>query len=357
MNQRIKWCSAVLAAGLLLGGTGWGAGMQAEAAGAVKPAAAGKYTKTEVVLDWNGKELSQKGLYSGGSTYVPATVLRDVMGMPIQYDAKTKTYTIGKGYNKLKAMAGEGGDIFLTVNGLQVGEMNARIMNGRLYLPYKVLNEYMGIQGIWSPSLKGLSMKAKKENAISIGSKTLKTSDKKADITIRYPVISGLENAEVQSRINEIFKKHAEEFKQASLKELKEAPAPRAGVKYEYTGDFVVHLNAKGLLSITSYEYTYSGGAHGMTYRTSRTFSLKDGSELKLGDVINLGGKNKQKLNQMVLAKMKKDGGYLGGFKGVPASAEFYLKDNEAVLYFQLYEYTAYAFGFPEFALPLKDWK
>ncbi|WP_235439982.1 DUF3298 and DUF4163 domain-containing protein [Paenibacillus sp. DMB20] len=169
--------------------------------------------------------------------------------------------------------------------------------------------------------------------------------------------MSGLGNKDVQAKMNAVFKKHAETFLESSLKGLKEVPAPQNGVPYEYKGDFVVHYNAKGLLSLTSYEYTYSGGAHGMTYRTSHTFSLKDGKELKLSDVINLIGKNKQKLNDLVLNQMKKEGGYLGGFKGVPADADFYLKDNAAVLYFQLYEYTAYAYGFPEFELPLKAWK
>ena len=65
----------------------------------------------------------------------------------------------------------------------------------------------------------------------------------------------------------------------------------------------------------------------------------------------------KKKLDNRVLSELKKGGGYLGGFEGVPEDAEFYLKDNAVVLYFQLYEYTAYAYGFPEFELKLKEWK
>ena len=355
MNSNMKWCSAVLAAGVLLGGIGW-QGTAAEASAAKAAVVSQKAAKSEVALKWNGKAIAQKGLLIQGSVYVPAAAVRDALGVPLKYDKKNKAYTLGKGYNQVTAAVYDAGEIGISVNGLYVGEPGGQMINGRLYIPFKVLSEYMGVQGQWNPSLKTLSMSAKKQNDITIGSETLKKSDKKASIEIRYPVISGLGNKDVQAKMNAVFKKHAETFLESSLKGLKEVPAPQNGVPYEYKGDFVVHYNAKGLLSLTSYEYTYSGGAHGMTYRTSHTFSLKDGKELKLGDVINLTG-NKQKLNDLVLNKMKKEGGYLGGFKGVPADADFYLKDNAAVLYFQLYEYTAYAYGFPEFELPLKAWK
>ncbi|SMF92380.1 Copper amine oxidase N-terminal domain-containing protein [Paenibacillus uliginis N3/975] len=358
MGNKMKYGAAVVAAGVLLGGLGWsGQVVDASSSKAKVTVAAQKSAKSEIALKWNGKALTQKGMLDNGTVFVPATAIRDALGIPLKYDAKNRTYTIGNGYNKLSAAVYANNEIYLTVNGYDVGEPGGKIVNGRLYIPYKVLNEYMGVQGQWNSSLKSLSMTPKKQNSITIKSATLKKKVLNVEAVANYPVVSGLENEQAQTEINKVLKKNAEDVITAAEGNVGTQPPSGTKYPYEFQGDFVVHYNAQGLLSITAYDYTYTGGAHGMTFRNSFTFSLKDGKQLKLGDVINMQSKNKQKLNNLVLNKMKKDGGYLGGFKSVPADADFYLKDNAAVLYFQLYDYTAYAYGFPQFELNLKEWK
>ncbi|UNK18679.1 DUF4163 domain-containing protein [Paenibacillus sp. N3/727] len=375
MGNKMKYGAAVIAAGVLLGGLGWsGQVVDASASKAKANIAAQKTVKSEVVLKWNGKALNQKGMLDHGAVYVPATAIRDALGIPLKYDTKSRTYTLGNSYNKLSAEVYANNKIYLTVNGYvyNVGgpnvdgylcylkEPGGQIVNGRLYIPYKVLNEYMGVQGQWNSSLKSLSMTPKKQNSITIKSAALKKKVLNVEAVVNYPVVSGLENEQAQAEINKVLKKNAEDVIAGAEENL--GLEPPSGTKfpseYEFRGGFVVHYNAQGLLSITTDEYSYSGGAHGMTFRKSYTFSLKDGKQLKLGDFINMQGKNKQKLNNLVLNKVKEDGGYHPGeFKGVPADADFYLKNNAAVLYFQLYEYTSYASGFPQFELNLKEWK
>ena len=358
MNPKMKYSAAVIATSVLLGGLGWsGQAVDASAPKAKAAVTTQKSAKSEVALKWNGKALSQKGMLDHGAVYVPATAIRDALGIPLKYDAKNKVYTIGNGYNKLSATVYGANEIGLTVNGYFVGEPEGKIVNGRLYIPYKVLNEYMGIQGQWSQSLKSLSMTQKKQNSITIKTETLKKKIQNTTAIMNYPVISGMENEEAQSKINKVLKKNMEDVFTRTEGDVGALPPSGKEGTYEFQGDYVVHYNAAGILSITAYDYSYTGGAHGMTFRNSFTFSLKDGKQLKLGDFINMQGSNKQKLNNLVLEKMKKEGGYLGGFKGVPADAQFYLKDNAVVLYFSLYEYTAYAYGFPQFELNLKEWK
>lgn len=361
MNYKMKYGAAVIATGVFLGGLGLSSGQPVDASTskttASSVAASSKKVNTNISLKWNGKTLSQKGMLNHGAVYVPATVIRDVLGLPLKYDAKNKVYTLGDGYNKLSANVYDANEIYLTVNGYFAGEPGGKIVNGRLYIPYKVLNEYMGVQGQWSPSAKLLNMTAKKQNPITIKTETLKKKILNTTAVVNYPVISGLENEEAQTKINNVLKTNMENVFDGAEGDIGTLPPSGSNYPYEFQGDFVVHYNANGLLSITTYNYSYTGGAHGMTFRNSYTFSLKDGKQLKLGDFINMQGKNKQKLNNLVLNKMKQDGGYLGGFKGVPTDAQFYLKDNAAVLYFSLYEYTAYAYGFPQFELKLKEWK
>lgn len=360
MSLRMKYSAAVIATGILVGGIGInGQVVEASTSKSIVNVATHnqKAVKTEVVLEWNGQGLSQKGILDHGTTYVPANALKDILGGSLKYDAKTKTYHFGKGYNQLSAVVYDANEIALMVNGYYVGEPGGKIVNGHLYIPYKVLNEYMGIQGSWNPSAKLLSMKAKKQNSIDITTATLKKDMAKVTAKVNYPVIRGMQNEESQTNINKVLKKNAEEVMAAFEENASELPASSKKFPYEFQGDFVIHRNAEGLLSITTYNYSFTGGAHGMTYRKSFTFSLENGKQMKLGEFINLQGKNKQKLNDLVLTTMKKDGGYLGGFKGVPADAEFYVNDHAAVLYFQLYDYTAYAYGFPEFELKFKDWK
>lgn len=357
MNPKFRVCASLIATSVLIGSLGLSGQVIDASASKTSVSASQKSSKNEVVLKWNGKTLSQKGIVLHGVTYVPATALRDGLGMPLKYDAKNRTYTLGNGYNKLSAVVYDASEIGILVNGSYVGDPGGQIINGRLYMPFKTVSEYMGIQGQWNPALKTLSMTKKKQNDITIKSVALKKKIQGVEAVVNYPVISGLDNAEVQEEINQVLKENASGVITGAEGNVGTLPPSGTDFPYEFSGDYVVHYNQDGILSITAYDYSYTGGAHGMTFRKSFTFSLKDGQQMKLGDFINMQGKNKQKLNNYVLSTMKKEGGYLGGFEGVPADASFYVKDNAAVLYFQLYEYTAYAYGFPEFELKLKEWK
>ena len=126
------------------------------------------------------------------------------------------------------------------------------------------------------------------------------------DAVVNYPVISGLANAEAQAEINKVLKENASGVITGAEGNAEEFPPSESSFPYEFSGDFVVHYNQNDILSITAYDYSYTGGAHGMTFRKSFTFSLKDGKQMKLGDFINMQGKNKQKLNNLVLNKLKK---------------------------------------------------
>ncbi|WP_397333331.1 PdaC/SigV domain-containing protein [Paenibacillus sp. JSM ZJ436] len=354
MNLRRTWITAMLAAGVALGSVMDGGAQGAEAATVSR---SHLQAVNEITVTWDGKELSRKGIVSLGSSYVPITEVRDVLGLSLHYDAKERSYTLSGALHEIKIYVYGGDEIGLLVNGYYSNSKDAKLVNGRLYLPYDLLHQYMGVQGAWSSAEQTLSLTSLPQNKLILETRTLREVTPKADISVRYPVLSGMANAKAEADMNAVFRQHAEDFISESVEGLKEMPAPREGIPYEYTGDFIVHHNRDGILSLTAHEYTYAGGAHGMTYRTSWTFSLQDGKKLQLADVINLQGDRKQKLDTYVLETLEEGGGYLGGFQGVPADASFYIQGDAAVLYFQLYEYTAYAYGFPEMKLPFSVWK
>lgn len=66
---------------------------------------------------------------------------------------------------------------------------------------------------------------------------------------------------------------------------------------YEFGNDFVIAYNKDGILSVIMQDYSYTGGAHGMTARKGYTFSLADGKLLQLSDVLKANPNYKKFLN------------------------------------------------------------
>lgn len=83
MNKSMKWTSAILAAGVLLGGSGLVGGTSVQAAttggNTVKQAA----QQPSVVLKYKSKTLSQQAKIVNGNTMIPLTVLRDAFAFPL----------------------------------------------------------------------------------------------------------------------------------------------------------------------------------------------------------------------------------------------------------------------------------
>ncbi|MWV47526.1 DUF4163 domain-containing protein [Paenibacillus sp. HJL G12] len=358
MNKSMKWSAAVLAAGVLLGGANMTGGTSVHAAAAGKPALK-QTVQPSVVLKYNGTTLKQQGKIVNGITMIPITVLRDSLGLPLSYNPGTKTYSVGSGTSKLNLELSEYGVTsnlnsyyIYSYGGNGVDLYESKNIDGHLYVPFKVLNDFMGFKGVWNSSLKSLDISKQTLNNINISSETITKTNKDASIVVHYPKVSGLPE-DVQSKINDAFKKDAESFAAEGEKEA----AHRDGTiehTYDFIQTFVVNFNSEGVLSIVVDQYGYSGGAHGGTYREGWTFSLKDGKRLELGDLMKSSPDYKQKLDKLLKEKSKKDT-FPDVSAGLKAKPDFYVKEGGIAIFYQQYEIAPYAAGLPTYTFGFSD--
>ncbi len=356
MNKTMKFSAAVLAAGVLFGGANVTGGAMVHAA-AAKPAVK-QTVEPSVVLKYNGTTLTQQGKIVNGITMIPVTVLRDSLGLPLSYNPGTKTYSVGSGITKLNLEVSEYG-VMSNLNGYYIynytGDVDiyeSKNINGHLYVPFKVLNDFMGFKGSWNPSLKSLDISKQTMNSINISSETLTKSNKNASIVAHYPQVSGLPE-DVQSKINKVFKDEAEAFAADSEKQASHRDGKVENM-YDFVQSFVVTYNRDGILSVVTDKYGYTGGAHGGTYREGQTFSLKDGKQLGLGDVLKGAPDYKQKLDKMLKQRAKKDA-FLDMVVELKDKPDFYVKEGGIAIYYQQYEIAPYAAGFPTYMFSFSE--
>lgn len=153
-----RWGAGMLAAGILLGGTGV---LQAGITEAAPAAAQVKAKSSSVVLKVNGKAVTQTGIVQEGKVWVPVTFLRDALGMPLSYDKAEKTYSIGTGIAQMK-LANMDYGIMISVNNYYIGEYQGKQLNNRLYVPFELLSDYMGYKGDWSAATGRLNVMKKR---------------------------------------------------------------------------------------------------------------------------------------------------------------------------------------------------
>ncbi|ASA25133.1 PdaC/SigV domain-containing protein [Paenibacillus donghaensis] len=341
-----QWGTGLLIAGLLAGGGLLPAETSHAAATTQKQAA------SIAVLKYNGAITQQTGVVVNGEVWVPVTFLRDVLKMPLAYDKAENAYTVGSGVKQVK-LSLYNGSASISVNNVYIKDHEGKLLNNRLYVPAGLLSDYLGYKTDWSASSGRLNVVAKANNALTITTQTI--SNNKQDVTVEldYPQISGMANAAAQARINSLLKQDITNFAAAADKGIKNRGKEEN--PYEYESSYLVSYNQDGVLSLITNQYSYMGGAHGNTYRQGYTFSLKNGKRLLLGDLFGANSSYKKQLNAKLDKLVKAEGGYLGGFNGLTSEKFFYLKEGQVVLFFQPYEYTAYAAGSPEYSFSFKE--
>ncbi|MGF7049446.1 hypothetical protein J2T13_003957 [Paenibacillus sp. DS2015] len=344
MKKIVKWSAAAMVAGVLLASSGF------EGATSVLAASKNTTQQTSVVLKWKGTKLTQKGLISQGNTLVPLTVLRDQLGLPLNYNPGTKTYSIGSGHTQLNMEVSKY-DVNTNINNFYINEYQVKNINGRLYIPFKLMNDYLGYQGAWDASTKTLNMSKRELNTITIKTETVKNTTSDAVYLLHYPKVSGLGKVEVEKAINNVLEQHMKTFNEASMKQadLRDRLIEHT---YQYIQNFLVTYNRNGVLSLIVDQYGITGGAHGSTIRTGFTFSLKDGKQLSADDLLKSNSTYRTVLNKDLAKKLKAHEGYLGEFKALSANPDFNVSEKGIAFFFQQYEYTVYAAGFPTFVYP-----
>ena len=167
-------------------------------------------------------------------------------------------------------------------------------------------------------------------------------------IDLVYPQVTGLANPAAQSAINlQIVTEFAELLKQLGYGTQNLA---------EMVGYYEVKTNERGVLSLLLVVYSFTGGAHGLTLAKGLTFDVQTGVRYRLKDLFKPDSEYTKLLSGIISEWIKQwEVPVLEPFESISPDQDFYLADHSLTVFFQLYELTAYVYGFPYFPIPLKS--
>lgn len=121
----------------------------------------------------------------------------------------------------------------------------------------------------------------------------------------------------------------------------------------QVTGSFELKNNQRGVLSLTLINYTYHlHAAHGNTIIKSLTFDIATGKNYQLGELFKPNTNYQQRLGRIIEKQIReRQIPLLEKFPGVKPNQDYYIADKALVIYYQLYELTAYVYGLPMFPI------
>lgn len=132
-------------------------------------------------------------------------------------------------------------------------------------------------------------------------------------------------------------------------------------IPYEADLKYTVTLNGSCVLSLYFDQYTFTGGAHGGTIRTSDTWDLNTGERIKLRDLFHGEEQCCRAVTEQIFLQadvnMKKDPGiYFDNYRDLILqyfdTDSFYLTPRAVAVYYQQYEIAPYASGILVFEIP-----
>ncbi len=196
---------------------------------------------------------------------------------------------------------------------------------------------------------------------VSVTSKEIIDKTEQRDIDLNIPVINGMRNSDFQDKLNSMFEekviKFAEDIQDFAKEDeeyAKEHNFPFIG--YAAYTRFEVTYIEDDLISLYITYYSYTGGAHGMTYREYYNIDLKSETLLELKDLFDIAADYKTLINQEIRKQMEKEPErYFKEFLSTASISDnhsYYFTDGGIVIYFDLYEIAPYASGIPEFEIP-----
>lgn len=260
----------------------------------------------------------------------------------------------------------------ITVDGeTKALDVAAKIENDRTLVPVRAVSEAMDSDVKWDGETKTADVTTKQgEHKISsvTDEKTVKADDGTILMYINYvyPVIENKDNNEYIAKINDEYKAYAEKFIADAQTNVEDAQllSEQMGKDFrpfEYNLSYDVHTDKNGILSVTNYEYYDLGGAHPNTERSSKTFDLKIAKEMVLSDVVKGDADEIHTMVYDVFVQYFELNNL--DFSAEAASeldkecdnVKFYVTDNTIVLYFDVYQVSSYAAGYPTVELKYND--
>lgn len=127
-----------------------------------------------------------------------------------------------------------------------------------------------------------------------------------------------------------------------------------------------ITYNENCTISLYYDEYSYTGGAHGTTFRTSDSWEIQTGRSIHLNDIIKYEYGEFNYVRHLIIEKVKTIAGteefiYFEKFEENIScnfyEENFYLVPSGVVIYYQQYDIASYAAGIPQFLIPFDNMK
>lgn len=132
-------------------------------------------------------------------------------------------------------------------------------------------------------------------------------------------------------------------------------------IPYELVYTYDITLLDKGILSLYTDEYVFTGGAHGSTTRESQNWNLQRGIQFSLESVFPHDPDYflllLKEINHQIANQEEEDPGrYFENYCQLVLDTfrldQFYLTESDVVIFFQQYDIAPYSSGIPTFSIP-----
>lgn len=164
-------------------------------------------------------------------------------------------------------------------------------------------------------------------------------------IDFYFPEITGMSDARIQQSMNNQI---------IQMMNRLIAQFDRPDLTTYITGSFLIKANEENVLSMVLHALGDFGGAHPMTYIGALNFDVLTGENKSLSSQFKSGSNYVKRLSDMVAEQIKeREIPVLDEFKEINPEQNFYVADNVLILYYDLYDLSPYAAGFPYFPIPL----
>lgn len=167
---------------------------------------------------------------------------------------------------------------------------------------------------------------------------------------VYYPRVTGMQSRQLQDLINSTIVKENQQL-------ITQQTGAMDTTVVDLYGYYEIKNNQRDVLSLSLSNYVYHyHAAHGMTVIKSLTFDLQKGNQVSLKDLFKPGSDYVKRLSELISIQIKqRDIPLLVDFKAIRPDQDFYIADKALIIYFQLYEITPYAYGFPMFPISVYD--
>mgnify|MGYP001944478035 CR=1 FL=1 len=172
-----------------------------------------------------------------------------------------------------------------------------------------------------------------------------------AGTVIYYPQVIQLGNQYIQQIINMAIIEQVQNLIQQQYIEQ------GAESFSEMIGLYEIKTNERNILSLSLSNYAYAAQhAHGLTLMTSLTFDISTGKVYQLGDLFKRGSNYQEVLDELIDQQIKsRDIPVINQYPGILPDQDFYLADKALVIYYPLYMFTPYYYGFPMFPISVYE--